>query len=127
LSDSTGAITDTYDYSAYGAEIDSTGITENSYRYTGEQFDAESGNYYLRARYYDPSNGRFTQQDTFLGWENGPGSKGHGNALWSWGLGWREDFPMVIKRPLVYWCRYRLDALPAPPEDRADGETAFSR
>jgi len=72
LTDETGTITDTYDYSAYGTEIDSTGITENSYRYTGEQFDANLNQVYLRARYYDPSIGRFTQQDTFQGWENDP-------------------------------------------------------
>ncbi len=34
------------------------------FRYCGEYFDVESGCYYLRARYYDPSVGRFTQEDT---------------------------------------------------------------
>ena len=72
LSDSTGTITDTYDYSAYGTEIDSTGVTENSYRYTGEQFDAESGNYYLRARYLNPATGRFISQDTWAGRQRNP-------------------------------------------------------
>ena len=72
LTDETGIITDTYDYSAYGELIDSTGNTENSYRYTGEQYDSSLGNYYLRARYYDPSAGRFTQMDTFQGWMDDP-------------------------------------------------------
>jgi len=72
LTDETGTITDTYDYSAYGTEIDSTGITENSYRYTGEQFDANLNQVYLRARYYDPGNGRFTQQDTWAGRQRNP-------------------------------------------------------
>jgi len=72
LSDATGAITDTYDYSAYGTEIDSTGITENSYRYSGEQFDANLNQVYLRARYYDPGVGRFTQQDTWSGRQRNP-------------------------------------------------------
>jgi len=67
LTDETGSITDTYDYSAYGTEIDSTGITENSYKYTGEQFDANLNQIYLRARYYDPAVGRFTSQDTWMG------------------------------------------------------------
>jgi len=67
LTDATGSITDTYDYSAYGTEIDSTGTTENSYRYTGEQFDAHLNQIYLRARYYDPGTGRFTQQDAWMG------------------------------------------------------------
>ena len=37
---------------------------ENPFRYCGEYFDVETGTYYLRARYYDPGIGRFTQQDT---------------------------------------------------------------
>jgi len=72
LTDDTGSITDTYDYSAYGTEIDSTGITENSYRYTGEQFDANLNQIYLRARYYDPGVGRFTSQDTWMGVDRVP-------------------------------------------------------
>ena len=72
LADNTGNITDTYDYTAYGKLFDSTGNTENSYRYTGEQFDSNLGNYYLRARYYDPSAGRFTQMDTWMGYNQDP-------------------------------------------------------
>ena len=33
-------------------------------RYCGEYYDGETKTYYLRARYYDPNIGRFTQQDT---------------------------------------------------------------
>ncbi len=40
------------------------GADPNPFRYCGEYFDVESGSYYLRARYYDPSIGRFTQEDT---------------------------------------------------------------
>jgi len=65
LTDSSGALTDTYDYTAYGTQIDATGSTLNSYKYTGEQFDANLNQYYLRARYYDPGVGRFTTMDTF--------------------------------------------------------------
>ncbi len=32
-------------------------------RYSGEYFDAESGDYYLRARYYNPRLGRFLTED----------------------------------------------------------------
>jgi len=72
LADSTGSITDTYDYDAFGSLLDTTGTTENSYRYTSEQFDASLGQYYLRARYYDPSIGRFTQMDSWLGSASDP-------------------------------------------------------
>ncbi|MBQ1554791.1 MAG: hypothetical protein IIZ68_04970 [Clostridia bacterium] len=40
------------------------GADPNPFRYCGEYFDVESGAYYLRARYYGPSIGRFTQEDT---------------------------------------------------------------
>ena len=35
----------------------------NPFRYCGEYFDRETGTYYLRARYYSPETGRFTQED----------------------------------------------------------------
>ena len=35
----------------------------NPFRYSGEYFDEETGFYYLRARYYDPSVGRFLTED----------------------------------------------------------------
>jgi len=66
LSDNAGSITDTFDYSAYGIVIDRTGATDNSYLYTGEQYDENLEQYYLRARYYDPLRG-FTQMDSWMG------------------------------------------------------------
>ena len=48
------------------------GITNNDYLYSGEQFDAELDNYYLRARYYDQNVGRFTQMDTWMGVDEEP-------------------------------------------------------
>ncbi len=35
----------------------------NPFRYSGEYFDAESGDYYLRARYYAPGLGRLLTED----------------------------------------------------------------
>ena len=35
----------------------------NPFRYCGEYYDSEIGQIYLRARYYDPTVGRFTQSD----------------------------------------------------------------
>lgn len=67
LSDATGTITDTYHYEAFGEVLGQTGTTENSYLYTGEQFDGSLNQYYLRARYYDQGIGRFTQMDTWMG------------------------------------------------------------
>jgi RHS repeat-associated protein len=64
LTDPTGAVTDTYDYDAFGNLIHSTGTTPNNYLFAGEQFDADLGLYYNRARYLNVSTGRFWSQDS---------------------------------------------------------------
>ncbi len=43
------------------------GRTENEFRYVGEQWDPNAGFYYLRARWMDPSTGRFVSVDPFGG------------------------------------------------------------
>ncbi|MEH2294032.1 RHS repeat-associated core domain-containing protein [Nostoc sp.] len=67
LTDASGHVTDTYTYDAYGNLLGSTGTTINNYLYTGEQYESNLGEYYLRARYYDPSVGRFSARDPFEG------------------------------------------------------------
>lgn len=67
LTDVNGDITDNYVYDTYGNIIDSEGVTTNNYLYAGEQFDSVLNEYYLRARYYDPVNGRFSSMDPFEG------------------------------------------------------------
>jgi RHS repeat-associated protein len=67
LTDVTGAITDNYDYDAYGILIFSAGATDNAHLYRGEQFDGDVGLYYLRARFMSPDSGRFGNMDTYKG------------------------------------------------------------
>ena len=62
-----GERTDRYDYNAYGQLEHSEGTTQNDFRSTGEQYDPNLGFYYLRARYYNPANGRFPTMDTYQG------------------------------------------------------------
>jgi RHS repeat-associated protein len=52
--------------------LNSTGDTDNNYLFTGEQYDKDLDNYYLRARYYNPEIGRFTRQDEWMGRDNQP-------------------------------------------------------
>ena len=72
LTDSTGAITKSYKYDAFGVEQNIDDADDNAFRYCGEYFDAETGTIYLRARYYSPSTGRFISRDSFAGSNNDP-------------------------------------------------------
>ncbi|GAB4190188.1 MAG: hypothetical protein Tsb002_17920 [Wenzhouxiangellaceae bacterium] len=72
LSDNSGALTDSYAYEAFGTLLNQSGATSNDYLYTGEQYDTELSQYYLRARYYNPTIGRFTQMDTWMGRNHDP-------------------------------------------------------
>jgi RHS repeat-associated protein len=57
------AVTDSYEYDAFGNEITHTGTTPNNMLYRGEEWDPDLGLYYLRARYYNPLTGRFMSRD----------------------------------------------------------------
>ncbi len=67
LLNTSGSITDTYAYDAYGLQTTSTGTTPNSYLYCGQQWDSDLGLYYNRARYLNPNTGRFWTMDTYEG------------------------------------------------------------
>jgi RHS repeat-associated protein len=72
LTNSTGAVTDTYTYDAFGNLIESTGTTANNYLFAGEQFDPDINLYYNRARYLDVRVGRFWGMDTDEGDDTDP-------------------------------------------------------
>lgn len=74
LTDSTGAIGQTYRYDVFGAIIQRSGAIENPFMYTGREYDAETGLYYYRARYYDPFAGRFISRDP-TGYPDGPNAR----------------------------------------------------
>ena len=67
LTDADGTVTDSYIYDAFGNLRDHVGNSDNRYLYAGEQYDPDAGLYYLRARYYDPGNGRFLTHDPYIG------------------------------------------------------------
>jgi RHS repeat-associated protein len=72
LTNSAGAAVQTYTYDSFGNIIAMAGSLTNSFRYTGREFDPESGLYYYRARYFDPQAGKFVSEDPieFLGGVN---------------------------------------------------------
>ncbi len=76
MANTSGAVTSRYNYDAYGTEIigTSSGAAQTSLLYCGQQFDSTLNMYNLRARFYDPSNGRFNARDSFMGNNRDPQS-----------------------------------------------------
>lgn len=62
--DAAGTVKRTYDYDAFGVELNDVVNDLNRFRYCGEYLDKETGTIYLRARNYDPVIGRMTTEDT---------------------------------------------------------------
>jgi RHS repeat-associated protein len=64
LTDNSGNVVHEYNYSVFGKIVSESGDSvENPFTYTSRELDKETGNYYYRARYYDPKNGRFLNED----------------------------------------------------------------
>ena len=56
-----------YRYDAFGRVLEERGDIENRLTYTGQMYDGGTGQYYLRARFYNPVTGRFLQEDVYRG------------------------------------------------------------
>ncbi|MGB7160273.1 MAG: RHS repeat-associated core domain-containing protein [Tepidisphaeraceae bacterium] len=66
LTTATGTITERYAFDAFGLGLaHNPGTTGTDFLFAGEQLDSGLGQYYLRARYYDQSVGRFSSFDDF--------------------------------------------------------------
>jgi RHS repeat-associated protein len=73
LTDSTGTVTDTYTYSAYGTLVASTGSTTNAFRYgggAGYYTDSATGLVLCGQRWYAPGYGRWLNADP-IGYDGG--------------------------------------------------------
>jgi len=88
ITDSTGIIATSYVYNSFGQVITQNGSVTNTYTYTGQEFDSETGLYYYRARYYDSNSGRFLQEDPF------PGVIGKPQSL--------NYYPYVLNNPINF-------------------------
>jgi len=65
LTDSNKNQVASYSYDVFGFPSPSS-LIPNPFLFTSREYDEESGLYYYRARYYDPSVGRFLQVDPIL-------------------------------------------------------------
>lgn len=63
LTNAAAALVQTYTFNAFGEVTTSSGSVTSNFGYIGREYDPETGLLYLRARYYDPSNGRFISED----------------------------------------------------------------
>ena len=72
LTDKDGKVTKSYRYDAFGVEKNIDENDTNAFRYCGEYYDKETATVYLRARYYNPSTGRFISRDSFAGKNEDP-------------------------------------------------------
>jgi RHS repeat-associated protein len=70
LSNGAGALAQTYTFDSFGKQTNSSGSLTNPFQYAGREFDSESSLYYMRARYFDPSTGRFISEDP-IGFDGG--------------------------------------------------------
>jgi RHS repeat-associated protein len=112
LTNSAAAIANNYTYDSFGNLTASSGSIANRFQYTAREFDSETGLYYYRARYSDPSVGRFLSEDAVrfrggvdfytyvknrptvmrdptgrLAWGGGVGVSGFIGALWAGAAG----------------------------------------
>jgi RHS repeat-associated protein len=98
LTDAASTVAGTYAYDAFGNLSSSTGSLTNPFRYTGREFDSETGLYYYRTRYYDSGIGRFASEDSI-------GFKGGVNF-----------YPYVRNRPIIFGdpmgtCLWQFDSV----------------
>ncbi|SDF48017.1 RHS repeat-associated core domain-containing protein [Paenibacillus sp. cl6col] len=67
IRDAQGNVLNRYTYDIWGNPLVQEERVPNIFRYSGEYWDATTNLQYLRARWYDPSVGRFINEDTYEG------------------------------------------------------------
>jgi RHS repeat-associated protein len=74
LTDEAGAITDKYEYTAFGEKLTHEGDDKQPYAFTAEPRDPSAAWQHHRARWLDPTTGRFTRMDAWPGTSYDPAS-----------------------------------------------------
>jgi len=116
MTDSGGTVQNSYNYGAWGEVRNQSGVVQNSYGYTGREF-SEDGLYFYRARYLNPTFGRFISEDP-LGFVTGVNF-----------FSYVKNNPIEWIDPLGYWCitigKYPKKISPKLSEPITDFETTW--
>ena len=96
VTDEKGNLLNHYEYDAWGNLTTEEEQISNRFKYTGEQFDAITQQYYLRARFYNPVLARFMQEDTY---------RGDGLNLYAY----CANNPVRYVDPSGHWCEKKED------------------
>ena len=96
VTDEKGKLLNHYEYDAWGNLTLEDEQVSNRFKYTGEQFDPVTQQYYLRARFYNPALARFMQEDTF---------RGDGLNLYAY----CANNPVRYVDPSGHWCEKKED------------------
>ena len=133
ITDPNHTVVQRYTYDAYGNLTNTLNPDfQQPYAYTGREYDAESGLYYYRARYYDPKVGRFISSDPIglagglntyayvdnnpLNWIDPEGLAGSRSGGRSSGSGKQRPQPQISPNPKSKDLADALADLLDPPE-----------
>jgi RHS repeat-associated protein len=79
LINGSGAVKAAYTYDSYGDLLATTGAAANPFGYAGQFTDPESGQIYLRARYYDSATAQFISRDPLADTDRSSSPYGYGD------------------------------------------------
>jgi len=85
-----------YTYDIWGNPVIEEENVHNIFRYSGEMWDDTTSLQYLRARWYDPSDGRFISEDTYEGQIDNPLTLNLYTYV--------HNNPLIYADPTGHWC-----------------------
>jgi RHS repeat-associated protein len=114
LTSTAAVVAQTYTFDSFGKLAGSSGSLTNPFGHSGREFDTEANLYFDRARYYDPSIGRFASEDP-IGFQGGMNHYAYtGNRpidfVDSFGLRVNQN-GIVLSNPLVLASLQALNSL----------------
>ncbi|MFD2115083.1 RHS repeat-associated core domain-containing protein [Paenibacillus yanchengensis] len=96
IMDAEGELINEHTYDIWGKLLEHSETIEQSFRYSGEYWDEETNLQYLRARWYDPSIGRFINEDVYEGELTNPLSQNLYTYVY--------NNPLIYVDPTGNWC-----------------------